>query len=64
MERLLSVKDVARLTGWSPLTIYNKSLAGEIPGKVKLGVSLRFRESDVQIWLNGATATSDRQGGY
>ena len=53
MERLLSVKDLAHLTGWSPLTIYNKSLAGLIPGKVKLGTSLRFKESEIEKWLKG-----------
>lgn len=55
MERLLSVKDLAQLTGWSPLTIYNKSLSGQIPGKVKLGSSLRFRASEIEAWLTSET---------
>jgi len=51
-DRLLSVHDVSDLTGWSPLTIYKKSAAGEIPGRTKLGKhSLRFRESEVKEWL-------------
>ncbi len=47
--RLLSVHDVSALTGWSPLTIYKKSAAGEIPGRMKLGKhSLRFKESEIE----------------
>lgn len=51
MDKLLSVEQLATLTGWRPFTIYKKSAAGEIPGKVKLGRSLRFRESAVAAWL-------------
>ena len=50
-ERLLSVHDLSHLTGWSQLTIYKKSAVGAIPGRVKLGFSLRFRESEVDAWL-------------
>ena len=58
-QRLLSVHDVSDLTGWSPLTIYKKSAAGEIPGRVKLGKhSLRFRESDIETWLNESSDAS------
>jgi excisionase family DNA binding protein len=51
VEKLISVDEVASLTGWRPLTIYKKAAAGEIPGKVKLGRSLRFKESAVEPWL-------------
>ncbi len=52
MDRLLSVQNLADLTGWSPFTIYKKAAAGEIPGRVKLGKkSLRFKQSDVVRWL-------------
>ncbi len=64
MERFLSVKELAHITGWSPLTIYNKSLAGEIPGKVKLGSSLRFRESAVEKWLNQASEQQPQESGH
>jgi predicted DNA-binding transcriptional regulator AlpA len=53
-NRLLSVHDLVILTGWSVFTIYKKSSAGEIPGRVKIGKgSLRFRESEVEEWLLG-----------
>lgn len=52
VERLLSVHDLAGLTGWSPLTIYKKAAAGIIPGRVIIGKrSLRFKQSDVLTWL-------------
>ena len=50
-ERLLLVHDVSDLTGWSPFTIYRKARMGEIPGRVKLGTSLRFREFEIQAWI-------------
>ena len=58
-QRLLSVHDVSDLTGWSPLTIYKKSAAGEIPGRMKLGKhSLRFKESEIQEWLKESADAS------
>ena len=55
VERLLSVHDVSGLTGWSPLTIYKKSAAGLIPGRVTIGKrSLRFRQGAVSLWLRRA----------
>ena len=50
-ERLLSVHDLSEITGWSPLTIYKKAASGEIPGRIKLGFSLRFKESEIEAWL-------------
>jgi predicted DNA-binding transcriptional regulator AlpA len=51
-DQLLSVQDLVRMTGWSPFTIYKKSAAGEIPGRLKIGKnSLRFRASEVEAWL-------------
>jgi excisionase family DNA binding protein len=54
MVKFLSVREVADVTGWSPLTVYKKSSAGEIPGRVKLGFSLRFRETEITKWLRQA----------
>lgn len=50
-ERFLKVDDLAARTKWKPGTIYKKAAAGEIPGRVKLGYSLRFRESEIDAWL-------------
>jgi excisionase family DNA binding protein len=60
-NQLLSVQDLARLTGWSQFTIYKKSAAGEIPGRLKIGKnSLRFRASEVEKWLeNGASERTE-----
>jgi predicted DNA-binding transcriptional regulator AlpA len=58
MEKFLSVRDLSKVTGWSPLTIYKKSSAGQIPGRVKLGASLRFAESKINRWLRDAQKKS------
>ena len=64
MDRLLSVEELAYLTGWRPFTIYKKSAAGEIPGRMKLGkTSLRFRESKIREWLSGSEASPRKAGG-
>lgn len=60
VERLLSVHDVSALTGWSPFTIYRKAASGDIPGRVKLGFSLRFRESKIKEWLRRAGTAQGR----
>ena len=60
MQRLLSVEDLAQLTGWRPFTIYKKSSDGQIPSRVKLGKnSLRFRAAEVEEWLQ---TQADSQG--
>ena len=52
LERLISVREVSDLTGWHPVTIYKKGMAGEIPGRIKIGRrSIRFRESEIEEWL-------------
>ena len=60
-DKLLSARDLANLTGWSLLTIYKKSSAGQIPGRVKLGHSLRFRESEVEAWLSETAQQPESQ---
>ena len=62
MERLVSVEEVARLTGWNIQTVYAKARAGLIPGKVKLSGSVRFQESAIQKWLAGETSSDDLDG--
>lgn len=52
-DRLLTIQELSRRTGWSVLTLYHKSSIGEIPGRVKLGSrSLRFKESIIEQWLD------------
>jgi excisionase family DNA binding protein len=60
-DQLLSVQDVAHLTGWSMFTIYKKSAAGEIPGRLKIGKnSLRFRAAEVEKWLESGASEKTR----
>ena len=57
MDRLITVQNVADLSGWSPLTVYKKAAAGEIPGRVTIGKrSLRFKQSAILAWLFGPMA--------
>ncbi len=51
--RLLTVKEVAAITGWTVQTIYQKRWRRQIP-YVKLGGSIRFREEDIQAMLDGS----------
>lgn len=49
-DRLLNAKELARYLGYAEGTVRNKAAAGEIPS-VKLGVSLRFRLSEIRKWV-------------
>jgi len=55
-EQLLSASEVARRVGWNLVTVYTKAKVGQIPGVVRLGKSLRFRESVIEAWLRGEPA--------
>jgi len=46
MVKLLTVKQVAALTGWSVHTVYQKAWRREIPF-IKLGRSIRFKEEEI-----------------
>ena len=63
-ERLLTTRDVAELVSLSPETILRRYRAGELRG-VRLGSNvLRFRESDVEAWLEaGVRAPSNLSSG-
>lgn len=53
MERLLTTKDLADLTGLAVQTIYNRhSNGGSLPDCLNLGGRLRFRQRDVDAWLD------------
>jgi len=50
--RLLDVQDLAALTGMSVSTIYRKRSLGEpLPRAVKLGTAVRWRQVDVDAWI-------------
>jgi excisionase family DNA binding protein len=54
MTRLLTVEEVAKLTGWKPATIRQKVWRRELP-YVKLGRSVRFRESEISHLIEGSS---------
>jgi excisionase family DNA binding protein len=49
-ERLLTARELADLLGFSSSTVQDWSERGELPA-FKLGGRLRFRESEVLVWL-------------
>jgi excisionase family DNA binding protein len=53
MTRLLTVDEVARLTGWRPATIRQKVWRRELP-YVKLGRSVRFKEAEINRLIEGS----------
>lgn len=59
-EKLLSVPEVAALVGWNSSTVYRKALLGRIPGCLKLDGSVRFKESKIREWIEGAGRASER----
>ena len=51
MDELITIDELARYIRVTPRTIYRMLDKGEIPFAIKLKGSWRFRESDVQLWL-------------
>ena len=50
-DRLLSVKEVAKLLGKSTSWVYKRSMLQEIP-RHKIGGHLRFRRSEIEAWID------------
>ena len=50
IERLLTARQLADLLGFSPATVVDWAEAGKLPA-FKVGGRLRFRESEVEGWL-------------
>ena len=53
MTRLLTVDQVAQLTGWRPATIRMKVWRRELP-YIKLGRSVRFKEDEIAKIIEGS----------
>jgi excisionase family DNA binding protein len=52
-DRLLTTREVATFLGLSPETVLRRWRAGQLPG-YRLGSNvLRFRESELEAWLEG-----------
>lgn len=56
-DRLLTVKEAALYLGFRPGTVYNKVSEGIIP-HIKLGNTLRFRRSELDLWIKERDAES------
>jgi excisionase family DNA binding protein len=52
-DRLLTTREVAAFLGVSPETVLRRWRAGEIPGFRLASNVLRFRESEIETWLEG-----------
>jgi len=52
--RLLKVDAVATLLDEHPMTVYRRSREGLIPGRVKIGGAVRFREDAILQWIREA----------
>jgi len=54
-DRLLTTREVAKFLGLSPETVLRRYRAGELPA-IRLGSNvLRFRESELEAWLDART---------
>lgn len=51
-ERLVTIGEVQNLTGFKSSYIYSKIQKGLFPGPLKIGNASRWRESDVQAWID------------
>jgi excisionase family DNA binding protein len=52
-DRLLTTREVAAFLGVSPETVLRRWRAGELPGYRLASNVLRFRESELDAWLEG-----------
>lgn len=52
-DRLLTTREVAAFLGVSPETVLRRWRAGELPGYRLASNALRFRESEIEAWLEG-----------
>lgn len=51
--KMLQVKEVAKLTGSHPNTIYREVKKGNIPGCIRIGNRYLFNEQIILQWLSG-----------
>ena len=51
MDKFYTPEELAALLKLHRMTIYRRSLNGEIPGRIKVGGAVRFRQSAIDRWL-------------
>ena len=61
MSHLMTVRELAKLIGWSEHTVYQRRYRGDsLPRSIKLGNgAVRFWRADVERWLNDQTEDAD-----
>jgi prophage regulatory protein len=52
MERLLTMREVERLTGFKKSSVYSFIEAGDFPRPIKIGRSSRWPSGDVSHWIH------------
>lgn len=65
-EKLLPLTQVEIRTGFKSSFIYQLIGQGKFPKPIKIGMASRWRESEVQQWIQNqidASATAERLGG-
>ena len=60
---LLDVQAVAALLHCSPRHVYRLADAGRMPRPMKLGALVRWRRSELQVWIDGGCEPVERRGG-
>ena len=61
MDQLLSVPELADYLGVAPSVIYGLRHRSEAPPALRIGRELRFRQTDVEEWLESLFDNEDRR---
>lgn len=57
-NRLLTLTQIVPKVQLSRVTIWRWEKEGKFPKHIKLGRSIRWRESDIQAWINNLEAAA------
>lgn len=60
-KEFLTVRSLSKLLDMSEQTTYKLAREGVIPGRVKVGKSVRFNKAIVLEWLQKGGATNDNE---
>lgn len=60
-DRLLTMKEFAEKVGMSLSWLFAQKKAGKLPAAICLGRARRYRESDVEAWLQQHTAAKEAE---
>jgi len=61
MADYVSIRELARLLSVSDQTVYQWSSKGMVPGKIKVGRSVRYNRAVVEEWLKNGGNSNDSQ---